>query len=419
MTLLSLEQFRKILGYHPWHFWGLADSVIFPLTSKCNSAVYKYAWQAANAAGREDILEAIAQAEDMLTREVGFSPAPRWTEEILDIPGYYTPTVWNMAQAQADGRWRELTATEGYLEEFGKETLTLLGTQAVVLSDPDGDGINEVFTTSIVTALTDTDEIEVYFAAADRIDSEAVSEKYKISPVNIVISGGTATIKGKAWQIVDPVLYENLSVGALDPTVAANFVTTLEIYRHYTDVEGQATTNCHALLIWETDPYPMWACSGSSLSFSDGSSDPAALGYGISRAGIRHAREGIFYFGRAIYNTTTSFWEQAAWGACYPPARVQVRYKAGYPLKSGEMDRQFQQAVARLAMAELEERICACEQANRELYRWQFDISTTRGPAGETYTPTASLSNPFGTRRGHIYAWDFVKRWRRVPVVTF
>ena len=418
MTLLSLEQFRKIIGYHPWHFWGLGGSS-FPITSACNTAVFKYAWQSTNAAGREDILEAIENAESMMTREMGFSPAPHWKEEILNIPRYYNPGLWNMSPAQqAGGNWRELRASEGYLREFGKETLTLLGTENVVLSDPDGDGVNEVFTVSFATALTDTDEIEAYFAAANRIDSEAVSSKYRIHPLTITISAGTCTIKGKTWQIVKPVSYETSS-SALDATDANNFVTTLEIYRHYTDVAGQAITDCHALLIWETDPYPMWACGSTTLNFNSAEADPAALAYGIARAGIRHDREGILYFGRAIYNTNTSQWEQASWGACYPPARAQVRYQAGFPLENGEMRRDFQKAVARLAMAELEERICACDQANRELYRWQFDTSTTRGPAGESYTPTANFSNPFGTRRGHLYAWDFVKSWRMVPAVTF
>jgi hypothetical protein len=98
-----------------------------------------------------------------------------------------------------------------------------------------------------------------------------------------------------------------------------------------------------------------------------------------------------------------------------------VRYKAGYPLSGGEMDKRWQTAVTRFAAAELARPICACDNANRELYRWQFDVARTGGSNDESYQATTmeDLANPFGTRRGHLYAWKFVKSMRTLQGYVF
>ena len=77
MTMLSLEEWREIIGWNPWHFWGLAGDKA-PVTSGCNTAVMQYGWQSADAAGRADIVEAISAAEQTLIEYLGFSPAPRY-----------------------------------------------------------------------------------------------------------------------------------------------------------------------------------------------------------------------------------------------------------------------------------------------------------------------------------------------------
>ena len=44
MNLLPLETLRAAIGYHPFHFWGLANATA-PIRSNCNDALYQYAWQ--------------------------------------------------------------------------------------------------------------------------------------------------------------------------------------------------------------------------------------------------------------------------------------------------------------------------------------------------------------------------------------
>ena len=74
------------------------------------------------------------------------------------------------------------------------------------------------------------------------------------------------------------------------------------------------------------------------------------------------------------------------------------------------MDARFRTPVARLAAAEMARPICACETANRALYEWMFDLSRAGGSNDEQYrTSDDMLTSPFGTRRGHVYAWRFVE----------
>jgi hypothetical protein len=77
------------------------------------------------------------------------------------------------------------------------------------------------------------------------------------------------------------------------------------------------------------------------------------------------------------------------------------------------MKRQWQTLIARWACAELASRICACDEANKELHQWQFDLSLVDGKNDEKYQMSSrDLDNPFGTRRGQVYAWKFLQRLR-------
>jgi hypothetical protein len=79
-------------------------------------------------------------------------------------------------------------------------------------------------------------------------------------------------------------------------------------------------------------------------------------------------------------------------------------------LVKGEMDWNWQKIVARFAAAEMNRPICGCQEANRELYNWQYDLSRAGGRAEEQYKVSdEELNNPFGHRRGHVYAWERIK----------
>jgi hypothetical protein len=422
--LLPLETWRHIIGFHPWHFWQLSNATI-PLTSECNDLIRQYAWQESDAAGRSEVLEAISTAEQRLKDYLGYWPAPKYEEEEVQWERFYQRAVDNYSRAQVDGRWIGAALSSGYIRAVGTESLTAINaTAAVTYSDIDGDGLDDTWTTgAIATTVTDVKKIAVYFAAADRWDGSGVSDSYRIAPVQVLISGGFVTVKGRRWQVVKPVKYEGANVGntdgAFDPTDDANFVTTVAVYERTTDPAGTTTATAQAKFIWETRPWPYWAacCDASGV---DNSTDPAATAEGVGRVTIRDAVLGIVGLGAGVYNATTGVWASAAWEACHPPDRVIVRYLAGYPLDGyGQMASQWRTIVARMAAAELPKPRCDDSNGNRNLFHWQFDLARAKGQLEEQYQISpADLDNPFGTRRGHVYAWKQVQNLKTVRGIS-
>lgn len=413
MNLLPLEQFRRHFSFHPFHFWQLADTNLVPVTTACDTVVYEYAWQGLDAAGRSEIREAIEEAEQKLRRYLGYRVAPQYTEATVAYPAYTDHRLWNFSEADGNGRWIGMRLPEGEIRAIGVESLTAIGTANVAATDEDGDGLDDTFTLTIATTETDSDKIAVYFAAADRLDNQAAGERWRIQPVQVSISGGTATIIGRYWLLVKPILYEGVSKRSLDPTDASSFVTTLEVKIRTTDPTGTTTDDSQAVLIWETAPYPYWWGGGGCCGSNPGndSRDPAATAQAVARVGIRDAKNGIVTVGAAAYNATDGVWYAIDWSICRPPDRVKIRYLAGLELEDGQMQPLWQDVVAMMAAAQMNRPICACDTANRKLYDAQFDLARAAGANDEQYSiAPEDLANPFGTRRGQVRAYQLVRR---------
>lgn len=419
MSWLALEQFRNVICYHPFHFWGLGNNTTLKPTSACNTYVREYSWQSADSAGRHDVEQAINQAESKIKNFLGWSPYPHYTEETIVWPKYLDSRLFRYGASGANGFRLPIKLSEGKVIDVGIEQKTLLGSQAVTYSDADGDGVNDTFTlAAFATSITDPGQLKVYFSVADRFDDLTASETWRIRPVSISFSGGNATISGRIWLVAKPALREraaNLQAyNPIDPADATAFPATLDVYSSVTNPNGQTVGTSQAVLLWETFPCEGWWCCGwdqVSWTPADARFDPAGLGMAIGRVGIRDAENGVVLPAQALYNTTTGQWFES-WNALWrEPNRVTIRYKAGDALAAdGEMKLEWQVLIARLAAAELADRICACDQANKELYRWQVDFTQRKGLSGDTFNvEPGDLENPFGTRAGHIEAWRRVK----------
>lgn len=424
--LLPLETWRSIMSYHPLPFWGLRWSQL--RLSKCSEIVPEYAWQSSDAAGREELRRAILRAEQILTEYLGYAPAPHYRVETLTWPRYPQSGIWRYGTADSDGRRMDVMLSEGYIQAVGVEQHTAIAVNvAVTYSDSDGDGVNDRFSLSTPTTVTDPTQIALYISSTDRLNGEGVGPRWRIEPIKVGISGGTVTITGARWMLAKPVLTSGLmwDKEGLDFTDAANFVTTLDIYQRNTNGNGTTSDTSQAAITWETSPYPgLLGCCSSCAAVPDNSTDPAASASIVARVGIRDATLGLVIPAGATYNSDTGIWCSRGGWRCRPPDRVTVRYVAGYPLSNGEMDRDLAIVVARLAAAELARPICACDSdqtAVRELYRWQFDLARTGGSGGEEYgaISAADLDNPLGTRRGHVQAWQYIQRKQLARAINF
>lgn len=416
-NLLPLYTFFEKMSFHPWYAFGVAGTGDLAVSGDgCRPLVRRYAWQNSDAAGHHEVEQAIETAEARLRDHLGYSVAPHYVVETLPWP----------ATGAASGRWQSVQLTEGEVRAVGVETLaTISAGAAVTYSDADGDGIEDTFTVSAATTITDTSQIAVYFSAADRFSGwgamTALAPRWRLLPVQVTISGGTATIRGPKQLCVKPIKYEgitNIGTNGLDPATATNFVTTLDIYQRYTATDSTDVTTSQGVLIWETRPCHGWWCScavcgGSSDPYSGSPYDPAAVAQAVARVGIRDGTLGLVAPAEAAYNSAAGVWSSLDWTVCGWPDRVTIRYLAGFPLASdGQMQEPFRTVVARLAAAELARPICGCDEASRELYRWQFDLARTSGAGDEAYGAISAndLDNPLGTRRGHVFAWRFIKQ---------
>ena len=428
-NIFPLESWRRSIGYHPWHFWGLADDGLLKLSSKCNRVVPQYAWQASDMPSREAVRLAIISAENLLRQHLRFSVGTRFIDETVSYPRPKDYGKQFSAPIGSDGRWLSVQATENYVKKAGIEAVEMIQAGATVAySDEDSDDYNDTFTLTAPTTVTDPDQIAVYFAAGDRLDGDPVSEKYRISPIKVTINSGTLTIKGPAWCCVRPIRYEGLNPVGIDPSSSDVFATTLDIARRYCDPTGTTIDDCQAVMIWETTPFPSWACAcNGTLTYADGSRDPAALAYAVARVQIREERYGHLTAGHAIYDETNEQWVAKQWGSYRQPDRIRLRYQCGVPIDalSSTTGLPFTQGnwdttVARLTCAEIPQRQWACDDANSEIYRWQFDRARAQGANDEQYRISdEELNNPFGTAAGAIYAWRQVKNLAVSRAVVF
>lgn len=409
--LLPLDSWRAEIGIHPWFFWGMAHPQRMPIDSKCSPLTFEYAWQGSDTAGRDDLRRAIERAEEMLSSYLLYRVAPQYTEQTIDWLRYGVTGWERYANADATGRRVAVELPEGYVQAVGIEQLTLINTATVaggelVYSDEFSTGFDDTFTITLPTAVTDPDQIAVYFAASDRLDGAAVGARWRIEPVRVSISGGNVTIVGRKWLLVKPILYETPRPQALDPTLTTTFVTSLEVYERTTNEAGTSTMTSQALLIYESNDcgacWGRWCCGGGPPA----SSDPTTTGTVIARAGIRDSQLGLVTPGPAVYDTSAGTWS-SVWncGGMCDPDRVTVRYLAGYPLVGGQMDPHWRGVVAKLATAELKRRICACRESNERLHDLQQDMALQSTQTERYQISQRDYDNPFGLRRGHIQAW--------------
>lgn len=415
---LPLDIFRQNTSFHPWHFWQLTNSTV-PIHSNCNTLVYENAWIMADQMGREEVRRAITGAESRLREHMNYSVGRRFVVETVTYPRTALSDHQYRFSVGSDSRWLPVRASEGMIRNAGVEAFeTLDADAAVTYSDPDGDGLDELWTVTIagVSATLNLDQVAVYFTASDRLNGAAKSDRWLIEPVQKSLSGTTLTIRGNTWLMVKPLKYQGFSPVTLNPATAANLITEVEVYRRYCDPDGLTTDDAQATLIWETSPYPAFcSATGNNLTFTENEADPAALAFATARVGIRDAALGYVTVGDSVYNATSGQWESVDWGYYRQPDRVILRYEAGAKLDSVETTLnqagnrgRWDTIVSRFAAAELAHQIAGCEVANRELYRWQYDYGIdTEGQRGRV--AAEDLRNPFGTKAGQIYAWQQVK----------
>jgi hypothetical protein len=415
-TLLSLDRYAKIMGINPMHFSGGATPSLNPIVMPdygCSDVWYQYDWQNLDQVSREQIAMLIAEAEGEIANIIGYYPAPVWfEEEDHDYPRPYVREAWGYGD-DVRGQFKTITADFGKFLESGERATTLIGTATtaggtLVYSDDDSDGFYETATITLPTSLTKACEIKAYFTGM------SAAQEWEIRPArSVTISGGNVVLVFDSWLLIDPELWEAYptsdGVSAINISTTINFVTSVEVYREYTD--GTATS---AQFFWElgapsAQGFVCPSCGGTGCYVCGYSTQNGCLG-------ARDPNRGILVPSPGTYDSDNAVWDRAIWSEGREPDLVKIWYRAGdldqryvKGLSCDPLSHFWAQTIAWLATARIERQLCSC--GNAAALAEDLRVDLTKSTPNSRYFVTADIMEcPFGVRKGEVMAWRRIKR---------
>ena len=392
VTWLPLERFAQIIGINPLHFNQLTSATLLQ-NNTCGSPWFQYSWQHSDRVGRDDIAMAIQEAEQEISREVGFNLIPDWTtEERLAYPHPAMPGVFNIYGTNPSGMYKSVELPRGYVISGGVKTKSLISANAaIVRSDADGDGYSETCTVTAAVTTTDLNEFRAYYSGKSGADG------WEIRPVTNSVTGGVLTMKFKAWQVVKWQLMEAIDADAIDADTAGNYETTIDIYRVYNDPATQVQ------FMWENDDTGCGSCDACTLS---------------TQAGCFHLRDqrlGIAVPSPASWDSDEEEFVAGEFNACREPDQIRFWYYSGYrdnkmTTPYVTMSPYWEYAVAYFAASKLDRPTCGCSNVSSFIDRWRRDAAATSAEEGGFTMTSEMASNRLGTSLGAIYAWKRIQQ---------
>lgn len=396
ITKLDLNTWAKIIGLHPLHFNQVAFTPSDQSSQgRCNQILFQHDWQDSDKTGREDVARGIAEAEELIERFLQYRLIPSWeSDEWKSASRPNQPDLFFLNGRDIRGYASSVQTDWGWMRSGGIEALTSLQTNApIVWSDADGDGYKETGTVTYAPVASDVDacELELYYPGHQG------DLAFQIRPIHVSLSNVTATITVRREYCVIENILENMDGVGADPADDADFLTVVDVFRHWNDPSQQAT------LLWA--PYGCMTCGGSGCS---------GCAYSVA-TGCLHLlsdrRNSIVGYSPGDWNSSTQAFDITCLPLGYAPDLVRLYYYAGWQGARGcprAMDPAWARAVAYFSLAFIDRPLCGCMAAQWE--RWREDMAVAAGGDQTTrYSTTiATLDNPFGTMRGALYAWNRV-----------
>ena len=363
-TQLSMWEWTNHIGLSPWfvaQFNNPIDLFRGGQVAICDVPLYQVPWLSSQSLARNDIAQAIKQAEEIITDRLAVPIAPSERYEDFEYPraadgggrwstpfGNYLPLSLRYGKIWSGGRWQQTLIQAGV---------------AISTTNPYSLTVATGFTATVtVPAGTTAGEIKVFYAAADRDGYDR--EDCEIKPLQISVSGTIATIKGDRYQLVKLLLYNTPNAQPLDASDAANFVTTFDVYRQTIDVSVQ----------------------GNYIVYNDCDTPPCDVSTYSGCMNIIDGNRGWVRLTPATYDATTEQWSYGTipsgaglWGMSGPD-RVDLYYIAGHErvIQQGRplIDYTLGRATALLATALLPAKSCGCSQADQRFAYFQGPPNT-------------------------------------------
>jgi hypothetical protein len=363
----------------------------------CDKVWKQYPWQESDQVSREDVAQAIQQAEETLERYLGYRLLPCWEiSENADTPRAADRALIYRNSMSLNGYPLHVQTRWGHFISGGIEAKTFIDVPTVVYTDEDGDGYPETATITVATTVTDPSEIAVYFSGNNGED------QFEIRPLRSVsIANGTATIVAWRHQLVELALWEAMQPEQVDGDDDGNFVEDVDVYRHWHDPSQQVQ------LIWS--PYA-GACEDNGCDNS----------YQWGCLNAKDNRLGLVFYKPGSWNETTEQFDAAELAVCRNPDKLKLWYRSGYRderrrYPNLQMDPVMERAITYYSLTLLDRPICGCNNLEKVVGKWTEDLAlqmTTAETSSRYELSQKLLENPLGTTRGAVFAWEAISQRR-------
>lgn len=308
---------------------------------------------------RQNILQALAEAQQEIEQVVGYPTAPVWVVgDVADEPAH------DARRVDSQPYTIRMMTRYSHVIEAGVRATSAIGAGESVdhASDPAVVG-------PVATTAADADEIRVYYPGSTR----------EILPSQVTISGGNVTIRIPRCRMVKESLLDNAATG-LDYTDTGNFTATVDVVRVYTDPSTQAVMR---------RPH----CANNGCDGGCNECTQTACMY------IRDKRLGIVDVLPATYSSGS--WTKATPAGLGEYRLVRMNYRAGLQT----LPLQLEMAILRLAHSKLAVDPCSCDVT---INMWRGDREVPEVLTRER------LNCPFGLSNGAYTAWKFVQQMQVV-----
>lgn len=393
-TLLSIDEWAHYMGVSPWEFNQITQGFPHDFHPPCENTWYTYSWQK-DFISREEVAKAIDDAERAIAHEIGWFFGPKLTiDEQVDYPHStqlrhlglgYTPFGF---QKSGTLNWDKFISG-GIIEREE------IGDFSITYSDRDSDGVQDTFTVTFPTTVTDTSEIALYFVEDNRL-GEPISEEFRVRPVTVVIENGTATVKGHKSLCVIPALLEGVNPQDLD-VADSIYVEEFTAARLFIDATYTQAVPNQGKVLWIVPP----DCRDCGEITTGEVWRPLALTpTSPEKGGVQvNYAPGC----EAPYS-----WE---------PDRALVSYISGARWENGRMKPEYARLVSYLSASFLPHEKCGCERSQAIMHHWRMKVN--EGDNGRNFTQREIDSNPFGEPTlGALTVWKRISSLRSVHAVS-
>src|SRR3990167_8894609 len=125
-TWLSLDRWFDIMGIHPLHANQLVHAALMN-NNVCGEVFFQREWQHSDRVGRESIAQAIQEAEQDISMQVGYNLMPDWTvEERLAYPQPDMPGVYGLSGMNPRGQYKSVELKRGHIVSGGMRTKAVI-----------------------------------------------------------------------------------------------------------------------------------------------------------------------------------------------------------------------------------------------------------------------------------------------------